>query len=96
MDRAKQDARAKEFLDDVAATLTARAATYPAYSVEASNVAQVWNTLNTARPLAPQDIAKLMMIVKLVRHSAGNSPDSLVDLVGYAARLEGMEGTDED
>lgn len=89
MDRATQDARAKEFLDEVADTLTQRAKSYPAYSVEAAKVCLVWNALKDSQ-LTPQDVALFMVIVKLVRLEAGNSPDSLVDAVGYLARLEGM------
>lgn len=87
--RGIEDARAAEFLNTVIDTLKERAQTYPAYSEEARKVAQVWNVLHED-DLDPKDIAELMMIVKLVRLAGGQSGDSLIDLVGYAARLEGM------
>jgi hypothetical protein len=91
MERAKQDAKAGQFLDSVKATLTDRATTYPPYSEEAEKVAKIWNALKPGTGLSREDVALFMLIVKLVRLGAGNSPDSLVDLVGYAARLEGMQ-----
>ena len=90
--RAQEDASAAKFLDGVKATLTERASTYPAYSEEAQRVAEIWNVLVPANPLRPSDIPMLMMITKLVRNAGGNSPDSLVDLVGYSARLQSMKG----
>jgi len=85
-----EDKKAKDFLRRVGDTLDARATTYPAYSAEAKQVSAVWNVLYSNKHMTPADVAVLMLIVKLVRFSAGNSPDSLIDLVGYAARLEGI------
>ena len=91
MSRGEEDGAATAFLEEVGKTLTERAGSYPPYSIEASKVAQVWNALHPGAGLGVEDVALFMMIVKLVRLSAGNSPDSLTDLVGYAARLRGME-----
>ena len=89
--RAQEDESAAKFLDGVKATLTERATTYPAYSEEADKVAQIWNALHPDWPIRSKDVPLLMIITKLVRHADGNSADSLIDLVGYAARLQGME-----
>lgn len=94
MQRTKEDDKAAAFLDSVKATLTERATTYPPYSDEAYKVSLIWSALQDHKAISPQDVAELMLIVKLVRHAGGNSPDSLVDLVGYAARLHGMGVTE--
>lgn len=88
--RAQEDEAAGKFLAEVKDTLTARASTYPAYSDEAIKVAAVWNTLHPDFLLEAHHIPAMMMIVKLVRDAGGNSPDSLIDLCGYAARKAGM------
>lgn len=91
MNRAAEDGRAAEFLDSVKATLLERAGTYPPYSEEAEKVARIWNALKPGAGMSREDVALFMAVVKLVRASAGNSPDSWTDLVGYAARVRGME-----
>jgi len=55
-------------------------------------VANIWATIHPDIVLQAYHIPELMMIVKLVRNAGGNSPDSLVDLVGYSARLQSMKG----
>ena len=85
-----EDEDAGKFLASVKDTLTARAGTYPAYSDEAFKVANIWATLHPEMPLQAYHIPQLMMITKLVRDAGGNSPDSLIDLCGYAARKAGM------
>jgi hypothetical protein len=88
--RAVEDAAALAFLDSVKATLTERAKSYPPYSEEADNISAVWSALHKDKCLSAQEVAELMLVMKLVRYSAGNTPDSLTDLVGYAARIRGM------
>lgn len=90
MSRATEDASAKQFLYDVLDTLKERATTYPAYSQEAQRVSLIWSTLYPASPITPAQVPAFMMVVKMVRLAEGNSPDSLTDLVGYAARQASM------
>lgn len=89
--RELEDAAAVAFLGTVNATLTARAGTYPAYSDEAQRVANIWAALYPEAAMTPQQVPAFMMVVKLVRDAGGNSPDSLIDLCGYAARKAGMQ-----
>lgn len=43
-------------------------------------------TLNFPRgAIAPKDVAAMMALLKIARIAGGNSPDSFVDLAGYAA-----------
>lgn len=88
--RAQEDEAASKFLANVKDTLTARAGTYPAYSDEAHKVAGIWNHLFPESMMTAQQVPAFMMVVKLVRDAGGNSPDSLIDLCGYAARKAGM------
>lgn len=89
--REKEDRTASEFLASVKDTLTARADTYPPYSDEAQKVANIWAVLHPEVAMTPEHVPAFMMIVKLVRDAGGNSPDSLIDLCGYAARKAGMQ-----
>lgn len=91
MSRQSEDAAAKEFLHNVIDTLRERAITYPPYSDEALKVMMIWNALYPANMIEAKQVPLFMRIVKMVRQTSGNSPDSLIDEAGYIARQAGMQ-----
>ncbi|MEV4127133.1 DUF6378 domain-containing protein [Nocardia sp. NPDC049707] len=53
-------------------------------------IADYWNryltdALGPHDPLAPRDVALMMVLVKVAREAAGHKQDSCVDIAGYAA-----------
>ena len=59
-------------------------------------IAQCWNAIlgNKLKPeetISGVDVALLMIALKTVRHSVGQSRDDLVDICGYAALAEILE-----
>ena len=57
-----------------------------------SNIGRFWSTyLKASHPeinlseITPKDVAVMMSLLKIARIATGSSPDSFVDLAGYAA-----------
>lgn len=54
-------------------------------------IADMWEAYlkrRTAGPIGPQDVANMMILMKVSRSATGKHHDSTVDIIGYAALKE--------
>lgn len=59
-------------------------------------IANLWNAYAECRkdrhaPLSPEDVATMMILLKIARHVYTPKRDNLVDICGYARCLERMD-----
>lgn len=81
-------------LDEVKTILYERQGTYDKPENNFKRIADLWNAYLDNKPekgqLTPQDVAMLMVLMKIAREVYQHKHDNLADLIGYAVCLESM------
>lgn len=91
--RAKQESKIASLLDEALKTVNGpRQETYGSPKDSFQQIADMWESYLKRRangPLGPQDVANMMILMKVSRSATGGyHRDSTVDIIGYAALKE--------
>lgn len=77
-----------EVLDQVKQVLDEREKNYDSPRENFTRIAGYWNILlegKLTRPITPEEVALMMVLMKVAREQHQHKEDNLVDLIGYAA-----------
>lgn len=93
----------QELLDDVRDVLFERSDMYGDTEDSFKTICEFWNTylrgidvMPTSRKLCPEDVAMMMVLLKIARETYAHKRDNMVDIIGYTVHADRLYESEDD